>query len=38
MAWIDVAARIKFWGPDGQPATINGITVVTTYPGATTFS
>jgi hemolysin type calcium-binding protein len=29
MAWIDVLARIKFWGVDGTPATINGIPIST---------
>src|SRR6266567_3307206 len=29
MAWIDVVARLKFWGIDGTPGTINGIPIST---------
>jgi Ca2+-binding RTX toxin-like protein len=25
MAWSDVEAKIKFWGPDGEPEEVNGI-------------
>jgi len=37
MAWADVAAKIKFWGPDGTPLTINGVSV-SSYGGVSQFS
>lgn len=38
MSWADVAANIKFWGPDGLPATINGKSVENDYDNSIAFT
>ncbi|MEA2878172.1 MAG: large repetitive protein, partial [Hyphomicrobiales bacterium] len=38
MSWIDVLARLKFWGVDGTPGTINGVPISTQNIGGNSYS